>query len=153
MPSEEEQIRKRAQEPMGFFPHDSNAAQDVKCRRLIRRRGWDGYGRWWRLCEHLAATRGHRLAFDTEEDALILADVLGFGSAGAFDEYVAIEDCKSYVSELLDIGLLERDGDGFLKNSRMEDNALYFGKQRHNGGKGGRPRKNAATSKATGKEV
>lgn len=150
MPSEVERL---AQEPMGFFPHDSNAAQDVKCQRLIHRRGWDGYGRWWRLCEYLAATKGHRLAFETEEDALILAGVLGFGQGGAFDDYVAIEDCKSFVLELLDIGLLESDGDGFLKNSRMQNNAVYFGKQRANGRKGGRPRKNSVTSKTTGQEV
>lgn len=150
MPSEVERL---AQEPMGFFPHDSNAAQDVKCQRLIHRRGWDGYGRWWRLCEYLAATKGHRLAFETEEDALILAGVLGFGQGGAFDDYVVIEDCKSFVLELLDIGLLESDGDGFLKNSRMQNNAVYFGKQRANGRKGGRPRKSAIVSKTTGQEV
>ena len=146
-------VERLAQEPMAFFPHDANASQDVKCQRLIHRRGWDGYGRWWRLCEYLAATKGHRLAFETEEDVLILAGVLGFGSAGAFDEYVAIEDCKGYVSELLDIGLLERDGDGFLKNSRMQNNAVYFGKQRANGRKGGRPRKNARNNETAGKEV
>lgn len=147
------EVERLAQEPMAFFPHDANASQDVKCQRLIHRRGWDGYGRWWRLCEYLAATKGHRLAFETEEDVLILAGVLGFGQAGAFDEYVAIEECKDYVSELLDIGLLERDRDGFLKNSRMQNNAVYFGKQRANGRKGGRPRKNAVVSKTTGQEV
>ncbi len=142
-----------AQEPMAFFPHDSNAAQDVKCQRLIHRRGWDGYGRWWRLCEYLAATKGHSIAFETEEDALILAGVLGFGQTGAFDEYVAIEDCKSYVSELLDIGLLERDENGCLKNSRMQKNSLYFGRQRANGRKGGRPRKNSKNNDSAGQEV
>lgn len=150
MPSD---VATLAQEPMSFFPHDSNASQDIKCQRLIRRRGWDGYGRWWRLCEYLAATKGHRLAFETDEDVLILADVLGFGQGGAFDELMAIDDCKSYVSELLDVGLLTRDPDGFLKNSRMQNNAVYFGKQRANGRKGGRPRKDAVTSKTTGQEV
>lgn len=150
MPSE---VEKLAMEPMSFFPHDANAAQDVKCQRLIHRRGYDGYGRWWRLCEYLAATSGHRIAFETEEDTLILAGVLGFGQTGAFDEYVAIEDCKSFISELLDIGLLTRDEEGFLKNSRMQNNALYFGKQRFNGRKGGRPRKDAVVSKTTGYEV
>lgn len=147
------EVERLAQEPMRFFPHDANAFQDVKCQRLVHRRGFEGYGRWWRLCEYMAATKGHRIAFETEEDALILAGVLGFGSAGAFDEYVAIDGCKSFVAELLDIGLLERDGEGFLKNSRMQNNAVYFGKQRANGRKGGRPRKNAVTSKTTGQEV
>lgn len=151
MPTREETTA--AQEPMAFFSHDSNASQDVKCQRLIHRWGYDGYGRWWRLCEYLAATKGHRIAFETEEDALILAGVLGFRQSGAFDEYMAIEDCKSFVEELLDIGLLERDEDGFLTNFRMLKNALYFGRQRANGRKGGRPRKNSQNNNSAGQEV
>lgn len=100
-----------------------------------------------------SATKGHRIAFETEEDALILAGVLGFGQSGAFDEFMAIEDCKSFVSELLDIGLLERDPDGFLTNFRMLKNALYFGRQRANGRKGGRPRKNPKNNDSAGQEV
>lgn len=149
----EKDVERYAMEPMAFFPHDATASQDVKCQRLLRRRGWDGYGRWWRLCEYLAATKGHKFSFETEEDVLIMADVLGFGGGQMYDELIAIEDCKSYVGELVDIGLLERDGNGFLENSRMKNNAVYFGKQRANGRKGGRPRKNAITSKTTGQEV
>lgn len=149
MPSE---VERRAQEPMKFFPHDANAASDPKCQRLLHRRGYDGYGRWWRLCEYMAAISGHKVPFGTEEDVLILAGVLGFGSGNAFDEFVAIDECKSFVSELIDVGLLESDENGFLKNSRMENNAIYFGRQRANGRKGGRPRKNSAVSKSTGQE-
>ena len=101
----------------------------------------------------MTATKGHRIAFETEEDALILAGVLGFGQSGAFDEYMAIEDCKSFVEEMLDIGLLERDEDGFLTNFRMLKNALYFGRQRANGRKGGRPRKNSQNNNSAGQEV
>ena len=86
-------------------------------------------------------------------EALILAGVLGFSQGGAFDEYVAIEECRSYVSELLDIGLLERDENGCLHNLRMQKNALYFGRQRANGRKGGRPRKNAENNNSAGQEV
>ena len=153
MAGEAEQVRRLADEPMSFFPHDADAAQDVKCQRLIHRRGWDGYGRWWRLCEYMAAQSGHRIAFETEEDALILAGVLGFGGGAAFDDLIAVEECRSYVSELIDVGLLQRGADGLLENSRMQNNALYFGKQRHNGRKGGRPRKGSVASKSTGREA
>lgn len=151
MPTREEATA--SQEPMAYFSHDSNAFDDEKCKRLIRRRGWDGYGRWWRLCEYMAAQKGHRIAFETEEDVSILAGVLGFGQTGAFDEYVAIEDCKSFVACLLDIGLLERDEDGRLLSMRMLKNALYFGRQRANGRKGGRPRKNAKNNDSAGQGV
>lgn len=135
------EIDRVSQEPMLFFKHDANASQDIKCQRLIHRRGWDGYGRWWRLCEYLAATQDHRIEFQTDEDALILSRVLGFGSGGAFDDFAAIEDCKSFIGTLVDVGLLKSDGDGFLYSNRMLDNARYFGRQKINGRKGGRPRK------------
>ena len=147
------EVERLAQEPMSFFPHDANASQDVKCQRLIHRCGWDGYGRWWRLCEYMAATKGHRISFRTDEDAIILAGVLGFHGGGAFDELMASEDCKAFVSTLVDIGLLESDGDGFLKNSRMQSNAVYFGRQRANGRKGGRPRKSQANDNVAAKGV
>lgn len=142
-----------AQEPMAFFKHISNASQTDECQRLLYRRGYDGYGRWWRLCEYLAAIKGHRIKFETDEDVHILARNLGFEQAGAFDEFMAIEDCKSFVSDLLDIKLLERDSDGFLTNSMILKNALYLARQRVNGRKGGRPRKNTKNNDSAGQEV
>ena len=84
-------VTELAAEPMMYFPHDSNSSADIKCQRLIRRRGYDGYGRWWRLCEHMAATKGHSVPFKTEEDKLILGDVLGY-NLNEFEEYITIEE-------------------------------------------------------------
>lgn len=135
-----------ASSPMAFFAHDANAAQDEKCQRLILRRGWDGYGRWWRLCEHLAATKGHRAAFETDEDAMIMSGVLGYAPH-------EVDDCKKFIADLLDIGLLVADGNGHVESMRMQQNALYFGRQRVNGRKGGRPRKTRSNSVSAGQEV
>ena len=88
-----EAIDELASEPMAFFPHDSNASSDIKCRRLIRRLGVEGYGRWWLLCELLASTNSHALPVNTEEDLLVIADALQF-RYGSFDEEMVIEDCK-----------------------------------------------------------
>lgn len=151
MPSREQ--LEAASESMAFFPHDSNASQDEKCQRLIFRRGYEGYGRWWRIAEYLAHIRGHRIPFQTDEDALILATVLGFRSGGAFDDRIAIDDCQSFVRDLIDIGLLEADGDGNLINNRMFKNSLYFGAQKANGRKGGRARKKQAAEDSAGKEA
>ncbi|WP_165247521.1 Lin1244/Lin1753 domain-containing protein [Adlercreutzia sp. ZJ141] len=130
-----------AAESMAYFPHDSNAASDIKCQRLIIRRGFAGYGRWWRLCEHLASVRGHTIPFETDEDKLILGAVLKFGNGASFDDLLCIEEVTDFVSELLDIGLLQTDKNGCLENPRMHANALSFGKKRAGGHKGGRPRK------------
>lgn len=145
--------RDAADEPMAFFSHDSHAAQDVKCQRLLLRCGVAGYGRWWLLCECLAMARGHRIPFETEEDALILSGFLRFGIGSRDGDGNAVDDCKSYVSELIDIGLLKKDENGCIFSSRMQKNALYFGKQRANGRKGGRPKKNSAGDESAGREA
>lgn len=136
-----------AAESMAYFPHDSNAHADIKCQRLIMRRGFDGYGRWWRLCEHMASIKGHQVPFTSSEDKLILGQILGFGG-GSFEEILTIDETTGFIDELLEIGLLEINKDtGFLENTRMQSNAVYFGKQRYNGRKGGRPRKTSSQGK------
>lgn len=138
-------VTELAAEPMAFFPHDATASADIKCQRLIRRMGYEGYGRWWRLCEHLAATKGHAVPYETHEDKLILGGVLGF-SANDFEEFITIEETDGFISCLLDLGLLQKNQNGELFSERMAENSLYFGKQRYNGRKGGRPKKNGKTA-------
>lgn len=127
------EIEAEAARPMKYFSHDSNAAQDIKCRRLLRRLGMEGYGRWWRLCELLAATDGHKLGIETEEDAEIIAEELHLDGH---------QELMSYLQVLVDVGLIHMPGDGYVWSERMLTNAEYFGKLRANGKRGGRPRKN-----------
>ena len=128
------EIEAEAARPMKYFSHDSNAAQDIKCRRLLRRLGMEGYGRWWRLCELLAATDGHKLSIETEEDAEIIAEELHLDGQ---------QELMRYLQVLADVGLIHMPGDGYVWSERMLTNAEYFGKLRANGKRGGRPRKNA----------
>ena len=128
------EIEAEAARPMKYFSHDSNAAQDIKCRRLLRRLGMEGYGRWWRLCELLAATDGHKLGIETEEDAEIIAEELHLDGH---------QELMKYLQVLADVGLIRMPGDGYVWSERMLTNAEYFGKLRANGKRGGRPRKNA----------
>lgn len=128
------EIEAEAARPMKYFSHDSNAAQDIKCRRLLRRLGMEGYGRWWRLCELLAATDGHKLGIETEEDAEIIAEELHLDGH---------QELMKYLQVLADVGLIRMPGDGYVWSERMLTNAEYFGKLRANGKRGGRPRKDA----------
>lgn len=123
------EIEAEAARPMKYFSHDSNAAQDIKCRRLLRRLGMEGYGRWWRLCELLAATDGHRLSIETEEDAEIIAEELHLDGH---------QELMRYLQVLVDVGLIHMPGDGYVWSERMLTNAEYFGKKRAAGRKGGR---------------
>lgn len=100
------EVHDKAQDPMAWFQHDSNAAQDQKCQRLLFRYGNAGYGAFWRLCEILANTTMHSLPVETDEDWLILAEQIGMRKAGAFDEISSVDDCKDFIGCLLEIGLL-----------------------------------------------
>ena len=144
-PTDIEAIEARAREPMAFFPHDSNASSDIKCRKLVRRFGVEGYGRWWLLCELLAATSGHALPAGTEEDVYVIAEALRFQTS-AFDDVRAVSDCRVFLDALVEIGLVCVTDEGEVYSPRMMRNGEYFGRQRHNGSKGGRPRKRKEVS-------
>ena len=188
-----DEIAMLSRKPMAFFSHDSHAADDEKCKRLINRLGFEGYGRWWLLCELLAATDGHALPVQTDEDMLILSDSLGFkpdaldcdvqidpdavkriingiiGWVGTLPvdcktakmrdlsdalnrsastaingsvSELAVNECKRFIEQLIDLRLVRLTDGGEIVSDRMNENAAYFGRNRHNGSKGGRPRKN-----------
>lgn len=129
--------------PMAYFSHDSNSAMDIKCRRLLKAMGYEGYGRWWRVCELMAAATGHSLPVSEEMDAEILADELGFKGVG---------DLTGFLRRLCDFGLVSADAlsGGRVESARMMRNAGYMGKRRAtamaNGRKGGRPPKRQGSS-------
>lgn len=127
---------------MAWFQHDTHALQDIKCQRLLARWGNEGYGAWWRLCEMLANTTGHALTVDCDEVWEIVAAQIGM--LGTPDDgFSGAEKCKRFVGDLLEIGLLIEGQNHSILSKRMLKNAQFFGAQRANGSKGGRPRKDA----------
>ena len=116
--------------PMAFFRHDSNASHDEQVPAPDFRRGYEGYGRWWILASIFASSMGHHVPFQTDEDAMILATVLGFRSGGAFDDLIAIDDCKSFVSRPDRYRPSWKVTETASHNIRMQKNALYFGAQK-----------------------
>lgn len=128
------EVEAEALKPMDWFRHDADAASDIKCRKLVRRCGMAGYGRWWRICELMASSTGHAVSVRTEEEAEMLADDLDFdGTAELVD----------FLSCLCEIGLLSGMGDGEFSSERMMESAMAVGKKRAAGRFGGRPRKDA----------
>lgn len=134
------EIAECAAGPMAFFPHDSDAADDGACRKLLRRRGFEGYGRYWRICELLAGAKGHVLPVSEEDDLMNLAEELRFVD-GPFSDLQALEGCKRFIEDLVDLGLLRLTEDGGVASGRMDRNANYFGTKRWGGRKGGSKRK------------
>ena len=130
------EIEAEAAKPMLFFSHDANAAQDIKCKRLLKRYGFEGYGRWWRLCELLASTEGHKVRCKRDEDLEILADEIG---------YDTVAEAEEFINQLVDIGLVVLDETGAIWSESMHRRSLYFGRNRANGKKGGRPKNRRLT--------
>lgn len=132
-PLDSPEVQYASMAPMGYFSHDADAAMDIKCRRLIHRLGYEGYGRWWRLCELMASTTGHAVPCATEEDRTLLCDELRCDD----------DELSTLIDTLSDVGLIPRDVAcaGRIASERMTENALYFGRRRVNGRRGGRPRK------------
>lgn len=120
-----------ALKPMRYFSHDSDANRDIKCRRLIARQGVEGYGRWWLLCEALASTDNHRFDWEREDDRWILTDEIMYSDQS---------EAQAFLSDCAEIGLINPElwGECIVTSDRMNDNALYFGRNRANGAKGAR---------------
>lgn len=130
--SEEEALAAGAK-PMIYFSHDADAAQDLKCRRLIRKHGVEGYGRWWLLCEALAAADGHRLPCSDDDDIEVLADIM----------HCPVEDVAPFAEYLGRIGLIDADmlDGGVIVSDRMIRNSIEVGRKRVGGMRGRGPRK------------
>ena len=118
---------------MKYFSHDSAASADMKCRRLLRRYGVEGYGRFWLLCEALASADWHRLPFETEEDAEVVSDVL----------MCEPDEARSFIASLGEWGLISADqlSRGVITSDRMVRNSIEFGRKRVGGMRGRGPRK------------
>ena len=122
-----DEVSELAAKPLRYFPHDADASGDPKCKRLIRRYGVAGYGRWWLLCEALASEQGHGIPLETDNDAENLAAIIDSESAS---------DAAEFVSFLEEVGLVSCL-DGVLRSRRMDENAEAFGRRRVAGRKGG----------------
>lgn len=119
-----EQLRsEEANEPMRWFPHDTDAFEDPKVRRLVRRFGYAGYGMWWRICELMGRAEGHGL--DVSSD--------GAWEDLAYDMRVGVPECREFVSALVELGLVSRDsleGFGAVRSERLQREAMRFVKTR-----------------------
>lgn len=115
-------------EPMEFFPHDALASQDIKCKKLLKRQGMSGYGRWWILCETLSILKGHFYYIRTDEELELLADTLDFTTN---------PECREFLDDLAEIGLIDKGAykDGIVGSPRMMRNAEYMAKKRAAGKK------------------
>lgn len=109
-----------AMEPLIWFPHDADSASDPKCRRVTRKYGAAGYGRWWLLCEALASEPGHALPIATDNDRENIAVTLDMGGG---------DEALEFLGFLLDVGLLASDGEK-VWSGRMMRNAERTGASR-----------------------
>lgn len=117
-----------AARPLESFLHDSNAHDDMKIKRVRFRLGKEGVCTFWLLCEALALTDGHILAYKNDEDVMTLMDYLWCDS---------FEEVERNLSCFADVGLIDSEclREGRIVSERMLENAFQVGKKRAHGAK------------------
>jgi hypothetical protein len=83
-----------------YFPHDANARTDARILELRAELGWEGYGLWWALVEHLREASEYKLS-----NVLI--------SGLAMDLNITKPDLRKLLDLCIAVGLLVVEGDHF----------------------------------------
>lgn len=107
-------------QPLRYFPHDADAQFDPKCRRLLRRHGAAGYGRYWMLMEALASEPGHALGCSTSEQLEEIAVTLDLKDD---------REAEGFLCDLSSMGLVCVSS-GSVSSRRMDENAEVAGRSR-----------------------
>ena len=121
-----------------YFPHDSNARQDVKILKLRIKHGWAGYGLYWGIIEALRDQDNY--AFEAEQPELIS---LAVGCS--------VDELMPVLETCIEVGLLvNEDGEIYSKSlkRRMEHVNEIREKRREAGRKGGMARQRESTIEA-----
>lgn len=92
-----------------YFSHDGNARNDLKCVKLRRSLGWEGYGLFWAIIEILRETDNYSLDFSSIDDL-------------AFELKVDLEKVKSVIN---DFGLFRTKGTRFYSQRLSESMSKY----------------------------
>lgn len=98
-------------EPMDYFPHDTNTFDDDSLWGFFEEKGYRGLGMFWRLVELLSQKKGH--AYKKTDRRLAQA------------LYLSAEECEELLESLVRHGLLDRGlySDGFVSSCRVTRNA------------------------------
>ena len=121
-----------------YFPHDSNARQDVKILKLRIKHGWAGYGLYWGIIEALRDQDNY--AFEADQPELIS---LAVGCS--------VDELMPVLETCIEVGLLvNEDGEIYSKSlkRRMEHVNEIREKRREAGRKGGMARQRESTIEA-----
>lgn len=111
-----------ANEPLDYFSHSSRAFSDTKLKLLLTRYGFEGYGRWWALCELMAATENHSVKVGEEWELASLA----------YDLRIDENSLKEYLGYLTEIQLIniERLRNGEVFSDGMFKRAMLVGQKK-----------------------
>lgn len=127
-----------------WLKHPSHIAGDPRIRRLILRRGHEGYGMLWSLLEMLATSQDHFIPQPNEQ---------------GFKRFAMGLDCdetefESFLNELVDLELLATGNDGRYRSPFVDDHVSTMLRNRANASKGGkaaaRNRQHAAKTEEEG---
>ncbi len=96
-----------------YFSHDANAHEDDKIICLMSHYGSQGYGWWWIMVEVLFQQEGCKLDLSNKTTIPYLYRML-------WD--MPMKDIESFIDQLVDFGLLVREGDVVYSESLLKRN-------------------------------
>lgn len=95
-----------------YFSHDSNARNDDKILQLRVKYGWQGYGQFWAIIEHLASAKDYKLKLDF---------ILGL----ALDLKIDVDVLKEFITYCVEIKLLKSNKKYFWSQSLIDRMVQY----------------------------
>lgn len=97
---------------MDYFPHDVDARNDIKIKKLRFQYGIEGYGVYFMVLEMIYRSKNYELSLETEEDIMILADECRLD----IDKFTAI------IEKCCELGLFDKDL--YLREKILSSNAV-----------------------------
>lgn len=129
MPWDDTAIAALSRCPIPWVKHEAANAGNPCINQLISVDGMEGYGRYWRLVELLLNTKSHAIPSSKEQGYKRYSLGLGFTDS---------EEFETFVNLLVDLELAAIDESGRRYIPLVDEAALTVGKNRYNGGKGGK---------------
>lgn len=91
-----------------YFKHDAYARHDHKCKSLINKHGWAGYGKYWAIVEMLRESSGYKMK-----------DEPYIWEAMAEELRCPVQEVRSFVNDCIDIHKLFIREDGFFYSESL----------------------------------
>lgn len=128
---------------LSFIIHPSSYGARPELTALILARGYEAYGRYWRLAEMVAGGKTCGISYESACASKVFMGVLGFET---------LEELKGFIDALIEYGAASIDSSGDLDIPPVSESSSRIEDRRAGASKAGKASAKARAAKARGKE-